>query len=171
MTYLQCFQSVDEAKAKIFSLMLSTFGRFKKEIAVSSCQKTRDFEHRKQDLIRRQRVERQSLKTRQQEHWTEECKARQVRFRTGLKGLWDGLRGHNGRIRYRNELEALEAVRRDRGERDALIHKHLEQRQHIYLFKLEPREEFALERAHLERDTQSYENMRDEYSRDGPNMF
>ncbi len=164
------FQSVDEAIEKTASSMLSTLNRFKKEIAASSRQKTGDFEHRKQDLIQRQRVERQSLKERQQERWTEECHTRQARFRRGLKGLWDGLRGHNKHIRGANEHEALDAVRRDRGERDTLIHKHLEQRQHINLFKLTLRQEFVRERAHLERDIQAYQAMQRNYSRDGPNL-
>lgn len=162
------FPSVDEAREKTASLMLSALDRFKDEIATSTIAKNGDFERRKQNLIRRQRTERQSLKERQKGRWSEECRARQARFRTGLKGLWDGLRGHNKRIRKANEFEALKSLRRDQSERDRLVHTHLKQRQRIMLFKMELRQEFTRERRQLERDIGAYKDMRRGHSRDGP---
>jgi hypothetical protein len=57
-----------------------------------------------------------------------EAKDRQSRFRSGLAGLWDRLRGEHGKIKDRNALEAYESLLRDRREKDALIAKHLDQR-------------------------------------------
>lgn len=164
----QNFLSVDEARTKTAALMLSALGRFKGEVSARQAAKTREFERRKADLVRRQRLEREALEKRQQERQAHEARARQARFRRGLKGLWDGLRGHNKRIRHGNELEALEAARRDQDERDAHIFAHLDQRRHVDLFKLELRSEYVRERTHLERDGRTYEAMRSEYSRDGP---
>lgn len=163
-------QSVDKAMEKTASLMHSKLNSFKEETASTTRQKTRDFEHRRQDLVRRQRLERQSLKDRQEKRQAEECRVSRERFRNGIKGLWDGLRGHNKRIRSANELEALESLRRDRQERDTLIHSHLEQCQHINLFKMELGQEFVRERQHIERDVQTYNDMRREYSRGGPSL-
>lgn len=162
------FLSVDAAKEKNASLMLSALNRFKGEIEKTERGKTGEFERRKEDLIRRQRLERASLEKRQQERWEEESRIRQARFRRGLKGLWDGLRGHNKRIRKGNEQEAFETLRRDQGERDALVHTHLDQRWKINLFKMELRREFTRERRHIARDIRTYNDIRRNHSRDGP---
>ncbi|MBI1187438.1 MAG: relaxase [Alphaproteobacteria bacterium] len=53
------FLTVGEAKAKTAALMLSTLARFKGEIEESEDRKTEEFERRKADLVRRQRLERQ----------------------------------------------------------------------------------------------------------------
>lgn len=162
------FLSVDEAKEKTASLMLSALNRFKGEIAITERGKTGEFERRKKDLIRRQRLERASLEKRQQERWEEESRMRHARFRCGLKGLWDGLRGHNRRIRKANEFEALEALERDQNERDALVHSHLDQRCQINLFKMSLRQEFTRERRHIERDIRTYQTMRLGHGQDEP---
>ncbi len=162
------FLSVDEAKEKTASLMLSSLNRFKEEGAASEVGKSQDFERRKKDLIWRQQAERQSLKDRQENRWEEGNRARQARFRGGLKGLWDGLRGHNKRIRRANESEAFAALKRDQSERDTLVYTHLDQRQKFNLFKMNLRQEFTRERHHLERDIRTYNDMRRNYSRDGP---
>lgn len=162
------FLSVNEAKDKSASLMVSTLHRFKGEIAKSVGKKTEEFERQKQSLIQRQRLERDSLKKRQQERWEEESRMRQARFRSGLKGLWDGLRGHNKRLRETNELEMLAAQKRDQGERDVLVHAHLDQRRAIKLFRMSLRQDFTRKRRHLERDIQIYNDMQRHHSRDGP---
>ena len=50
------------------------------------------------------------------------------------------------------------------------MHKHLDQRQHINLFKLELRKEFVCERQNLERDVRTYDDIRRGYSRDGSGL-
>lgn len=165
------FKSVDEAKAGIATLMVSTMKRFRRDIEGADNRKTQEFERRKQELVRRQRLERQSLKTRQQERATEEARTRQARFRGGLGGLWDALRGHNRRVRAENEREAAQALRRDRAEHDALIGSHLEQRGRVNLFKLELRKQYVRDRQLTERGMETYIDMqRGGYSRDGPEL-
>jgi hypothetical protein len=47
----------------------------------------------------------------------------------GFSGIWHRLTGQYSRIKAQNEREALEAYRRDRTEKDALIFKQIEERQ------------------------------------------
>lgn len=164
------FPSVDEAKGKIAAAMLSTLDRLKGETEAKKDRKTEEFERRRRELVRRQQLERQALSRRQDERRAEEARMRQGRFRRGLKGLWDTLRGHNRRIRALNEKEAMEALRRDQDERDALILRHIEQRRQINLFRMELRREFTRERRLIERDIPAYGYMRRSNSRDGPEL-
>ncbi|MBI1208179.1 MAG: relaxase [Azospirillum sp.] len=155
----RAFQSVDEAREKTAALMLSMLQRFKGEIEETEDRKTEEFERRKAELVRRQRLERQSMVRRQEERQAEEARIRQSRFRTGFRGLWDALRGHNRRIRALNEREALAALRRDQEERDTLIQRHIEQRRHVDLFRRQLRKEFIRERRHIERSMTTYNEM------------
>lgn len=77
-----------------------------------------------------------------------ETKERQSRFRSGLSGLWDRLRGEHAKIRERNTLEAYESLLRDRQERDALIAAHLDQRGSLKLLQSKEAERFE----RIERD-------------------
>ncbi len=162
------FRSVEDAKAQTAALMLSVFRRFTAEIEEREDRKTGEFERRKAELVRRQRLERQSMGQRQEERQAEEARIRQSRFRTGLRGLWDTLRGHNRRIRTLNEHEALVALRRDQQERDALIQRHIAQRRHVDLFRMQLRREFTRERRHVERDITTYNAMQEGRNNDVP---
>ncbi|WP_207209834.1 hypothetical protein [Tropicimonas sp. IMCC6043] len=53
---------------------------------------------------------------------------RQASFRKGLQGLWDRVRGEHRKIREQNELEAWQALQRDRTQTDGMIFQHLDQR-------------------------------------------
>lgn len=162
--------SVEEANIHIADTMLKTFERLKEEQSKKKCQRAAEFTERKQILVTRQRSERTSLKQRQKTRWLEESLIRQSRFRGGLKGLWDTLRGHNRRIRQMNEDEAQTTRLRDRNEQDALIHKQLGERNHLKIFKLELRSEFERQREDIERDIRTYETMHGHRSRDGPSL-
>jgi hypothetical protein len=73
-------------------------------------------------------AERERLKEKQAERWAAETQERADRFRAGLRGLLDTFTGRARSIRLLNEQEALEAVRRDREQRDALIFMQLADR-------------------------------------------
>lgn len=79
-------------------------------------------------LVRRQKAERLALERKHETRQLAEAEARQSRYRSGLAGLWDRLRGEHAKIRDRNALEAYESLLRDRREKDALITQHLDQR-------------------------------------------
>jgi hypothetical protein len=58
-----------------------------------------------------------------------EAKARAERFRKGLKGLWDRLRGVHAMIKKQNEMELFWSQQRDREQRDRLVFDQLTERQ------------------------------------------
>lgn len=60
-----------------------------------------------------------------------EARDRSARLRGGVKGLWDRLRGEHRRVQEQNEREALEALQRDRKQRDGLIAAQLRDRQEL----------------------------------------
>ena len=79
-------------------------------------------------LVEQQRVVRERAFQNIQQREVEETKARQARFSTGLRGVWDWLRGENRRIRDLNEIEAKANALRDQRERDDFIRAQKEQR-------------------------------------------
>jgi len=87
------------------------------------------------ELVTRQRAERQALAERQNERQQEEARIRQSRFRKGLKGVWDYLRGEHHRIAVANRTEAIKFIMRDRIEGEAQIVTHLKERQDLSRMK------------------------------------
>jgi hypothetical protein len=123
--------SLDEAKAQIAQEMQPALTRWQTEI-----QKRIDAHHArteadKRDLLERQAAERQKLFDGIEERRVKETQARQERFRTGIAGLWDRLRGEYRRLREENEKEAYDALLRDRREKDELIFSQLEARRDL----------------------------------------
>lgn len=114
---------VDETKAEIGRAMLGKMDEHKAELKKRNARRLEDRNRQRQALIERQRAERaaalEAIGTRQ----IEEAKARQAKFRTGLSGLWDWVRGENSRIKAENEAEAAKSQERDKVERQALIQK------------------------------------------------
>lgn len=86
----------------------------------------------KEKLVARQREERQRALSGMETRQKAEALARQARFRPGLSGMWDHLRGEHARIRRENELAAYAAHERDRKQRDELIFQHIEERQRLH---------------------------------------
>ena len=152
--------SVDQAKAQIANDMLPVFERFKDELDTQAQAQDAEFEKRRKALVKRQREERQSLNELQEKRRTMANRTRQARFRKGLKGLWDRLRGEHRRIRDQNEREAEEALAKDGAEKDRLAFKNLEQRRQIEVFRLRTRRQRVMEMRVLERDKQTYRAMR-----------
>jgi len=162
----ESFPDVEVAKAQVAQTMLEALNRIQDGQQAASRQQAQEFGRRKADLVRRQRMERHALADHQKHRREEESRLRQARFRRGLKGIWDTLRGENRRIRRLNEQEAEQAFERDRAERDLLIQRHLAERRRVELFKFSLRRDLADRRMEIEQDRRIYEEMR---SRSGPN--
>ena len=90
------------------------------------------FEKAKADLAAKQRQERTEQHERLEARWAHENIVRQSRFRTGIKGLWDFVRGENARIKKQNRQEAHVSMKRDEKEREGLIKAHLEERRALF---------------------------------------
>ena len=112
---------VETAKTHIAQEMGPVLSRFEKQIAEKRDRHIAEHEKRKQAMIAKHRIERKAIMERLEQRRLAETKARQARFRSGLSGFWDRLRGEHKRIQQRNEREALQAIQRDRSQKDAFI--------------------------------------------------
>lgn len=120
--------TVEQAQAQNAKEMTPALARLQNELNAKRETARETAERQRLTLVKRQRAERQALDAQHEARHLAETKERQSRFRTGLAGLWDRLRGEHGKIKDRNALEAYESLLRDRQEKDALITKHLDQR-------------------------------------------
>ncbi len=126
--------NVEETQALIAGEMGKTLDRLSSELSDKKTNTRAAFERRRKALVTRQRMQRQALQERQDKRHTHENRIRQARFRKGLGGVWDYLRGEHRRIQQQNEREAGAAEQCDGKERDTLIHSHLTERKHIKIF-------------------------------------
>ena len=95
--------------------------------------------------------------TAQAQRQVTDAKQRQERFRPGLKGFWDRMRGEHKRIQALNMRETDQAKRRDRDEKDRLIFQQLAQRRTLVQERTRERQqadkakiEIAADRARFE---------------------
>ncbi len=114
------------------------------------------FDMRHRDLVKRQQVGREALKAAQEKRRIRDNKMRQARFRAGISGVWDRLRGEHKRIQNQNEREAYVTFRQDSKDMDELVFMHLKERKHIEIFKLRIQERANHMRRGLDIDRQNY---------------
>ncbi len=161
LTDKECLPSVDEAKEQIALDMAARLTQLEQAQNVAIQTRAAEIEAKRREMARAHGAERRALKDVQAVRRQAETLARQKRFRTGLKGLLDRVTGRHRRIQEENERQALEAVARDRSQRDALIFQQLEarrtlQRRIVRLKNLsKDREQF------LSRDIDQYREIRD----------
>lgn len=122
-------KSTDETKAEIAEEMKGKMLQYAFELRSKNDLRKQDAKEQRAELVEKQRTERvdtqKAIETRQ----IEEAQARQEKYRHGLKGLWDWMRGENSRVRKENELEASAAKKRDQFENDELVQKQKQQRE------------------------------------------
>ncbi|MGB0696265.1 MAG: relaxase/mobilization nuclease domain-containing protein [Rhodospirillaceae bacterium] len=144
--------SVDEAKAAWSSDMLQKAQALQKDLDQRREAERKAFAAKRADLVAQQRTERavqdQGFRMRQDA----EARARQDRFRSGIKGLWDRLRGEHRRIIEANMREAAQAAARDKAERDKLVFAHLQQRREIALIQVRERTRYRETSKELQAD-------------------
>ena len=117
-------------------------------------------------LVQRQRQERADLTAGQEQRQAKETALRTSRLNHGMRGLWDRLTGRHAKQAKANEHEALAAWRRDRQEKDALIVRHLEEREGLHLLARQQKEAHAKEVEQLHRDIAAYQQSRDKAAPD-----
>jgi relaxase-like protein len=152
--------SVTDAKDQIAQEMLPKLDDYQKDLESQNQQRRDEFDRIRKTLVQRQRVERVTLRERQETRRATENKERQSRFRSGLGGLWDRLRGEHKRIQFQNEREASASLSRDRGQKDALVFRHIEQRRHFTRSCNHDRTKLAELRQDLMRDRKTYSQMK-----------
>lgn len=149
--------SVDIVQIQYAADMLRKMEGYKADINHAASGKAKDIQRRRTALIDRQRQERKTLSDTHAARQTQETKERQARFRQGLKGLWDRLRGEHGRISRLNTQEAGAAQRRDRREQDGLSVRHLSERRVLKQHVRDLREHFSQERQILSQDLERFQ--------------
>lgn len=120
--------SLEEAKATFAKEMQPALTRWERELQERIDTNHARYETHKRGLIERQAAERKTLFDGIENRRIRETQARQERFRTGLAGFWDKLRGEHRRLKEENEKDAYDALLRDRRHKDDLIFAQLEAR-------------------------------------------
>ena len=152
---------IAEVKEQITKVMLTRLDGFSRELEAQEQELTAGFEQRRAALVRRQRAERQALTDRIRQRRMVEAIERQGRFRKGLAGVWDYLRGEHARIRRRNEQEAEAAAIRDSTEKDTLVLVQVKERRTLEMFRLNVSRDYEKERNNIGRGMDEYRAMRE----------
>ncbi len=123
---LPCASDMQAAVGKLVSAKLKSFAVEVREKQRHQLEAIRE----KVDAMREAHAgERALLRKKQAERWARETQERADRFRAGLRGLLDTFTGRARAIRAINEAEAIQGLRRDRRQRDALTAAQLKERQ------------------------------------------
>lgn len=128
-------RSVDEVKAEIDQRIAESLTAFAGELQTEQKRLKQEYQDKLTAIRERQRKERHDLMEMQKQRRDTEAVARSQRFRKGLKGLWDVLRGEHARISRENKQDGATCLKRDQAKFQAQIEQHLEQRQNLKLEK------------------------------------
>lgn len=153
--------SVTEAKEKITTRLKPIFQKFLDEQAKDHRKLRAPLLKAKYDMTKQHRTERAELKSIQEKRWQIEENKRATKIRKGFKGIWDKLTGSYQKQRHTNEREAWRCYQRDQKEQQALIEKHLAQRQNLQTEINQLHETHEQDRKSLIRDLSHAANMKD----------
>ena len=151
--------SIEETKRHISGTMTRALRDHIAAIQVELAVQKSAFQKDRSAMVSRHRQERKALSERQQQRWTLEEKARVVRLRTGLMGLWDRLLGRYGKLKKQNERETYQAWQRDQKEKSDLIRSQREERQRLQKSIVEARKRHDEERLGLYSDIAAYSRL------------
>lgn len=166
-------RSVDEAKDHIAQEMQPVLSRWQKELAEKKRALKAKQEKQRQQLVQEQRQARKQLKQKLEQRRILEAKQRQERFRTGLKGLWDRVRGEHRQIREQNEQEAWQNHVRDQKIKDDMVFRDLDERRDLKHAQLVERSALDNQDRKLEQDRERFNELRNNKNirpRDGPSF-
>lgn len=114
---------------------------------------------RKALIVEQQRKQRADLEAAQQKRWAVETEERSSRLRKGFRGLWDRLTGKHAKQTRENEHAAVDALRRDRNEKDSLIERHIGERKTFHHLAKQTQAAHSKEVGALHRDIAEYMQM------------
>ena len=135
--------SLNDVKDQLAPQIAATRKRHQEELKEEISIELQALKAERKALVERQRHERSDLKAKQKKRAEEEAIIRQSRFRKGLGGIWDRLRGEHARIRRFNEDEAQVARTRDTEKLEELKSNQMAERK---LFASKAKVQLALER-------------------------
>lgn len=122
------FPDVTAVRGHVRSLVTDQLRSFISGIKSRHAEQAKPLQEQREALKQAHQREREELKRKQEARWQAEAKARSERYAKGLKGLWERLSGKRSTITKQNEVEALEAAKRDRLQRDRLVFAQMEDR-------------------------------------------
>lgn len=125
--------SIEETKSNIDKPFVERMHHFTSDIRKNNHTRIEPLLEQKTRMKTRHQSERENLAEIQKQCWQQESKDRHARLNTGIRGLWDRLTGQHSRAIEQNELEAWQAVVRDRQQQDELIQRQLEERRALQL--------------------------------------
>ena len=152
--------SVRETTVKFADEMARKMDQFSTELDTRAQTQKTEFQEERHRMVQRQRAARSTLDENLRERQQRDSIARQARYRTGLAGLWDRLRGEHKRIRLENEREAAAAAIRDRNQKDQLIFTQLAERQRLRQRSQSVELSYVSQRHEIAADRSSFEEMR-----------
>lgn len=157
---LKSLPSVDETKALIAQRMTRQLDGYVREVDAKYERLDLSVEFKRERMINRQRDERKELNERHDKRWDKETAERAARLPKGMGGLWSRITGKYGKIRRQNEYEAWQSYVRDSAEKDALIARHLEERQQLQRAITRMRKHREAEMSELRAEIAQYLQMR-----------
>ncbi|MCC0007696.1 MAG: relaxase/mobilization nuclease domain-containing protein [Hyphomicrobiaceae bacterium] len=123
--------SVDQTKARINSRLSDRLRDHLKTLRGQQREKFQPLINARKELVADQRMERAKLKRGQTRRWKQETRTRSERLNKGLRGVWELLTGKARAIRRKNDLEAYQAYRRDRSQREDLFQAQMKDRKSL----------------------------------------
>lgn len=122
---------VDETKAHIGAQLSPKIQEWAKEAEARTKKMRLSLTFQCEQMVQRQRGERDRLRQKQEKRWQAEEKARAARTPRGIRGLWGWITGKNKQIRQINEGEIRQARTRDLAERQDIIRSQIAERRQL----------------------------------------
>lgn len=151
--------TITEAKQQIADNLLPVLEGFKVELEQKQAEQKTDYQAKRKALVQRQRQERQAFLEQIAQQQKQEALARQSRFRTGLLGIWDRLRGEHKRIQQLNALEAEQQKLQNQKAKDDLIASQLSERRKAAEHTSQQNRDTKAQQANLQRDYERIKNL------------
>lgn len=152
--------SVNEVTAQFASEMSKIMTRHKIELKTQAQIYASELKEERQRLINAQRDERANFLEGLQNRQQQEALRRQARFRNGLGGIWDRMRGEHTRIQALNEKEARATATRDAKDKDQLVFEQLIQRKEFKENIAAFREKYIAQRRDIQTDQSKFESLK-----------
>lgn len=148
--------SLADTRAKMAGEIDSMLSRLRDEQYEEAAALKAQHNQQKLDMVQKQRAERAAHDEAQRQQQEREQAERQARFRKGLAGLWDRMRGEHKRLTERNRVEAFAAQQRDRAARDNLVFEQVASRRALNLEANKRRQEIVERQNALQADKDRY---------------
>lgn len=156
---IEALPSVADTKIEIARAMQAKMQDFQREVAEKEERERKEAEAKREAIKTRQKAQRDAQQEAARIRQLSEQQEREKRIRRGLPGLWDRLTGERKRTLERNALEAEQAQKRDKAQRDHLTAAQLAQRRAVVKERTQQREENKTVTRSLTEDAKVFQNM------------